>query len=531
MIWSSECRSADADGRRRRFAVRSLQVMAVAGGSLLLAATVATAASVAPASGVTIGEAFVPRVTADTSDLTLLQKGFFGPGSPYAVPFDGVLTSWSVRAASIPTQFAFKVGRPAPEVASDGTGDFTIVASSALLTLVPDQLNTHNASIPVQAGDVLGGYQPAPYGLFGDPAPGSSEQAVSTNGDAPTGSKAHYDYEVIDARVHTSPSAGGLKVPISAYVEPDTDGDASADVSQDRCPARFGTAQGCPVADLAVSQTANPASVTQGRAVVYQLVVTNHGPDPVSGATVSDPLPAGASLLSATPSVGTCSLAPDLRCDLGALPSGQSATVKLVVQADAAGPLTMTARVATPAVPPAIGAGDPNPANDSATLTTDVQTESQAPAGPQGPAGVPSPGPGQSVLPPGPGPSVLPPGPGPGTTPPPFRGVLFGLHGHTISATKGAVRISLRSTVAARGTLKLTTVLPRHKTAILGQASFALAANRPKTVTLRLTRLGLALARASDHPRRVIAVATAGAGNETKTTKASATLKLARTHR
>lgn len=469
--------------------------------------------------GVAIGHLFAPRATADTNDLTLLQTGFFGPGSPYVVPFDGVLTSWSVMATTSPTQFAFKVGRPATPMASDGTGDFTIVASSALLTLVPDQLNTYNVSIPVRAGDVLGSYQPGPFGLFEEAAPGSSEQAISTNGDAPTGSTAHYDYEVIDARHHTSPNFGGLRVPMSAYVEPDTDHDAVADVSQDRCPGRFGTAQGCPIADLGVSQTSSAASVLQGRAIVYQVVVTNHGPDPVPGVTVSDPLPAGATLLSAGPSAGTCSAGPDLRCDLGALASGGSATIKLVIQADAAGPLATTATAGATAVPAGIGAGDPNSANDSATLTTDVQAEPLGvSSGPPAPAG---------VLPPSPVPAPAPLRP---TTPPPFRGVVFHLSRHAISVTNGLARISLSSTVAARGKLKLTTVVSRHKTALLGQASFSLAAGRPRTIALRLTRLGLTLARTNGKKRTVLASATAStAGSQTKTTKASATLKLVQT--
>jgi uncharacterized repeat protein (TIGR01451 family) len=56
--------------------------------------------------------------------------------------------------------------------------------------------------------------------------------------------------------------------------------------------------QPLPEADLALVKSAPSASVTGGQ-VTYTLLVTNNGPDDVSGVTVSDALRAGETLVSA----------------------------------------------------------------------------------------------------------------------------------------------------------------------------------------------------------------------------------------
>src|SRR5690606_38523063 len=48
-----------------------------------------------------------------------------------------------------------------------------------------------------------------------------------------------------------------------------------------------------PKADLSVVKTDNAANFTPGTAVVYTVTVTNNGPSDVTGATVTDVLPAG----------------------------------------------------------------------------------------------------------------------------------------------------------------------------------------------------------------------------------------------
>jgi len=118
-----------------------------------------------------------------------------------------------------------------------------------------------------------------------------------------------------------------------------------------------------PSADLSVAVTDAPDPVTEGDNVTYSVTVTNNGPDGATAATLTAVLPGNTTLVSATPSQGTCDTA--VSCSLGAIASLGSATVDIVVSADAAG---------TIAYPMSVSAAeaDPNGGNDSATATTTV---------------------------------------------------------------------------------------------------------------------------------------------------------------
>jgi uncharacterized repeat protein (TIGR01451 family) len=118
-------------------------------------------------------------------------------------------------------------------------------------------------------------------------------------------------------------------------------------------------------ADLSVTKADAPDPVTAGSNLTYTVTVTNNGLDPSTDSTLTDTLPAEVTLVSATPSQGSCS--GTVTCSLGALAVGSSATIEIVVTVDPAAPcpltLTNTASVS--------GAeADPDPANDSATAET-----------------------------------------------------------------------------------------------------------------------------------------------------------------
>jgi uncharacterized repeat protein (TIGR01451 family) len=117
-------------------------------------------------------------------------------------------------------------------------------------------------------------------------------------------------------------------------------------------------------ADLGVTIAA-PSSTTQGDAIAYTLTVTNGGPGSTGGVTLTDSLPAGTSLYSVVSSQGTCAGTSTLTCALGALEDGASATVQVTAIANATGAQTDTASIGGTAT-------DPNPANNSASATTNV---------------------------------------------------------------------------------------------------------------------------------------------------------------
>lgn len=120
-------------------------------------------------------------------------------------------------------------------------------------------------------------------------------------------------------------------------------------------------------ADLAISKTDNQTSVNAGATVSYTIVVSNAGPQAVSGATVTDTLPASLSSASWTcapaASCGAASGSGNLNATVN-LGVGGSATftVSGVLASSARGTLVNTASVAVPS-----GYLDPNGANNSAS--------------------------------------------------------------------------------------------------------------------------------------------------------------------
>lgn len=115
-------------------------------------------------------------------------------------------------------------------------------------------------------------------------------------------------------------------------------------------------------ADLGITKVGSPASVTQGQNVTYTMGVTNNGPNPATGVTVTDTLPAGATMVSAS---AGCTGTTTVTCALGDMANGASSTATITARMDQVGTLTNTAKVAS-------GVPDTNAANDQASATTTV---------------------------------------------------------------------------------------------------------------------------------------------------------------
>ena len=124
-----------------------------------------------------------------------------------------------------------------------------------------------------------------------------------------------------------------------------------------------------PEADLGLAITDSPDPVVQGNNVTYSVTVTNNGPDGATAATLTAALPGNVTYVSATPSQGSCDAA--VSCSLGAIASLGSATVDIVVSADASGTISYPMTVAA-------AEADPTPANDSATANTTVDAPPSA---------------------------------------------------------------------------------------------------------------------------------------------------------
>jgi trimeric autotransporter adhesin len=107
-------------------------------------------------------------------------------------------------------------------------------------------------------------------------------------------------------------------------------------------------------ADLGVAVTA-PSSATTGSNTTYTATVTNNGPSAATNLTLQTTLPVTGSVVSATPSTGSCSTSNGVVCNLAGLANGANATISIVVVQTAAGNGTVTAQVSGSENDPAAG--------------------------------------------------------------------------------------------------------------------------------------------------------------------------------
>jgi hypothetical protein len=211
-----------------------------------VAAGVVALAIPAPAGAATqIGQTFTPTQTC--SGVTTLQA--VSPGSQYAAPFPGVITSWSFLADStFFPELKFKVARHA------GGDDFTIVGEEGPHIPAAGSLNTYPARIPVQAGDVIGlnlragGTGP----LCGRSISGYT--ARNRNDDPAPGTTATYTTD------------NNLQLGVSARLEPDGDNDGFGDETQDPCPGQADPDSGCLEPEPEPEPASSPpnAAITSG---------------------------------------------------------------------------------------------------------------------------------------------------------------------------------------------------------------------------------------------------------------------------
>ena len=141
------------------------------------------------------------------------------------------------------------------------------------------------------------------------------------------------------------------------------------DPNPDNDSDRAGTNVTGPQADLSITKTDQADPVTVGSNIVYTINVLNNGPSDVSNATVTDPVPAGTSYVSATISPGSCGEGGGVvTCTIPTLPSGVGTTITLTVQANQAGQVVTNTATVNP--PPTVE--DSNTANNTASEDTTV---------------------------------------------------------------------------------------------------------------------------------------------------------------
>ncbi|OLR93185.1 DUF11 domain-containing protein [Actinokineospora bangkokensis] len=128
-------------------------------------------------------------------------------------------------------------------------------------------------------------------------------------------------------------------------------------------------------ADLSVTKTASAAEVVAGRAVTYDIAVTNNGPSTALGASLVETLADGLVAGTVTTSAGSCAVfGGEVRCTLGDLAGGATARVSIEVRVPsgrASTPATSSTSVTSPTP-------DPSAANNTTSVTTAVRAIADA---------------------------------------------------------------------------------------------------------------------------------------------------------
>jgi uncharacterized repeat protein (TIGR01451 family) len=131
-------------------------------------------------------------------------------------------------------------------------------------------------------------------------------------------------------------------------------------------------------ADLSITKSDSPDPVVAGSQLTYTITVTNAGPSTADAVTVTDTLPAGTSFVSGVNGNGQsiCALVQSatVKCDLGTIQPGTSATVYLTVLVAASVP---SGTILSNTVSVSSSTPDPNTANNTAVETTSVITSAE----------------------------------------------------------------------------------------------------------------------------------------------------------
>ena len=120
-----------------------------------------------------------------------------------------------------------------------------------------------------------------------------------------------------------------------------------------------------PISDLSVIKNDDPDPATIGVPYMYTMTVTNNGPDAATNVILTDTLPPGVTVGSATLTQGTCTGNRELICQLGSLEVEATATVTLSVISTNVGDLMNEAFVTSSST-------DPFPDNDFSAEETMV---------------------------------------------------------------------------------------------------------------------------------------------------------------
>ena len=187
---------------------------------------------------------------ASASNLTVYQAELAaGNPLPLTAPEAGVITAWRVNLAFPLVGLSEKL-----KVLRGGVGEASAVGESGVESLTGTQ-NIFKTRISVEPGDRLGLY--IGESGFITCATTSGDVLGAYTGDLPVGSKG------------APAGAAAGKLPVSAFLEPDADGDGYGDETQDRCPQDAAVHDACPLPPVPLPPLSLDAhALAQGNAIL-----------------------------------------------------------------------------------------------------------------------------------------------------------------------------------------------------------------------------------------------------------------------
>ncbi len=238
---------------------------------------------------------------------------------------------------------------PQPTVAANGSISYSITVTNNGACLVRGVAITD--TVPAQITGVTWQGQINGQGTFPTPADQSGTgNTINTLVNLGAGSTVVYTITGTAPNAATTLTNTVTATPPQGVLDPNPGNNTSS--------ATVNVVVNPPSADLSVTKQVNNAVVAVGQQATYTITVTNNGPAAATAVEVTDPLPAGLSFVSATPSQGTYNSATGL-WTIGTLANGVQATLQVVATVTAATPSltnTATVRSTTP---------DPNPGNNT----------------------------------------------------------------------------------------------------------------------------------------------------------------------
>jgi uncharacterized repeat protein (TIGR01451 family) len=234
------------------------------------------------------------------------------------------------------------------------TANFTLAATPPAQTVNPGNGTTFDVTV-TPAGGFVGNLALSVSGLSADASGSFNPQPVSI-----TDATAKSSVLTITTTAATPPGTYALSITaVSGNLQHST-------------PVTM-VVTGPTSANLSVSKTASPNPAIVNANLTYRIVVTNNGPSPATGASMTDTLPAGVNLMSVSSTQGTCNGIPPITCDFGNLAKGSSAIASIIVVPQATGQLSNTATTTATET-------DPDTSDNSATIITSVTTQSSGPS-------------------------------------------------------------------------------------------------------------------------------------------------------